>query len=159
MIQGGLVSCLILKWPNVEDQMWDHRLKLLTSYTEELTKSFTNLPLHYNMQFKPLIISTLQMVQFIIKLYKSEGTKSKKLLCMAFQKLVEHSLVLFPIYVKDVEVNQEILQFFLILLECLQQQVGIAFTQVTVQTFMDVYTRYFFFIFAYSLSYFLKLFR
>lgn len=141
LIQGSLVNCLILKWPNIEDQMWDHRLKLLTSYIDQLTSSFTALPLQFNLQFKPLIITTLQTLQYIIMLYKSEGTKSKKLLCVAFQKSVDHSLGLFPVYVRDPEVNQEILQFFLILLECLQQQVGVAFTQVTVQTFMDAYTR------------------
>lgn len=121
--------------------MWDQRLKLLTSYVNELTNSFIALPLQFNFESKPLIIATLQMLQYIIMLYKSEGTKSKKLLCVAFQKSVEHSLALFPIYVRDAEVNQEILQFFLILLECLQQQVGVTFTQVTIQTFMDAYTR------------------
>lgn len=141
LIQGGLVNCLILKWPNIEDQMWDNRLKLLTTYVEELTKPLTTLPLEFNLQYKPIIISMLQMLQYIIKLYKSEGIKSKKLLCVAFQKSVEHTLNLFPIYVKDAEVNAEILQFFLILLECLQQQVGVTFTQVIVQTFMNVYTR------------------
>lgn len=141
LIQGGLVNCLILKWPNVEDQMWDHRLKLLTAYIQELTSPLIASPLEFNLQYKPVIISMLQMLQYIIKLYKSEGIKSKKLLCLAFQKSVEHSLALFPIYVKDAEANAEILQFFLILLECLQQQVGITFTQIIVQTFMNVYTR------------------
>ncbi|KAK6641177.1 hypothetical protein RUM44_012886 [Polyplax serrata] len=141
LVHGSLVNCLILKWPNAEDQMWDHRLKLLTSYINELTKQFNALPLQFNLEYKPLIINSLQMLQYIIMLYKSEGTKSKKLLCMAFEKSVEHCLALFPIYVRDAEVNQEILQFFLILLECLQQQVGVPFTQLTVQIFMDCYTR------------------
>lgn len=121
--------------------MWDQRSKLLATYVDELTAPFISLSLQFSLEYKPIIISTLQMMQYIIKLYKSEGLKSKKLLCFAFQKSVEHSLALFPLYVRDAQVNQEILQFFLILLECLQQQVGVTFTQIAVQTFMDVYTR------------------
>jgi hypothetical protein len=48
---------------------------------------------------------------------------------------------MFPQYVQSPDVCEVILDFFLIAFAGLQQQLGAAFTEQTVQTFLGVFTR------------------
>lgn len=57
------------------------------------------------------------------------------------QGSIHHALTLFPAYVRVPDVCEVILDFFLTAFAGLQQQLGASFTESTVQTFLDLFTR------------------
>ncbi|PSN44667.1 hypothetical protein C0J52_15740 [Blattella germanica] len=141
LVQLALCNTLLLPSPGMTDQLWDLRHKLLASLLDSLTSDFQRLGRSVTPQAHPIIISTLKLLGDLVEHMQSESSQSKKLLYSVIQGNVHQTLSLFPLYVRSPDICEAILDFFIIAFAGLQQQLGAAFTEQTVQTFLDVFTR------------------
>ncbi|PNF22047.1 Exportin-6 [Cryptotermes secundus] len=145
LVQLALCNTLLQPSPGMTDQLWDLRYKLLANLIDSLTADFQRLgrlsSLPPEQHAHPVITSTLKLLGDLVKHMQSESSHTKKLLYSVIQGSVHQTLSVFPLCVQSPDVCETILDFFLIAFAGLQQQLGATFTELTVQTFLGVFTR------------------
>lgn len=143
---------------------------LLEAMTSDLRRLATS-GAHNAQEAAPVISRTFRQLGELVENSQAENTWGRKLLCsslqvclvllqcsvkfivvLAFplisfciillQTCLEQSLVLFPSYVGDADVSEQVLHFFLAAFGTLQVQLGATFTQQAVHTFLECFTRY-----------------
>lgn len=70
-----------------------------------------------------------------------EIVKSKQICCSSLQEVTQTTLTIFPMYVHDVEVVENIMTYFLAMFQGLRVQMGVAFTEKIIHTFMNIFSR------------------
>ena len=89
-----------------------------------------------------MVKRTLAMLTDLIGTIAMEGiTKSKKLLYQSLQEPISTALVIFPVYIHQPEVTDDLLSFFLALFRGQRKQMGVSFTEQTLQTFMSLFNK------------------
>ncbi|XP_014398437.1 PREDICTED: exportin-6 [Myotis brandtii] len=90
---------------------------------------------------KVIIHQTLSVLEDIVESVSGESTKSRQICYQSLQESVQVSLALFPAYIHQSDVTDEMLSFFLTLFRGLRVQMGVPFTEQIIQTFLNMFTR------------------
>ena len=86
-----------------------------------------------------MIVHTLQMIGDLVENVLNEVTQTKKLCYDVTREYIETSLWLFPIYVQNNKVCEQMFAFFHIVFDVLKTQMGADFVQQSVQTFFNMF--------------------
>uniref|UniRef100_A0A803TCQ5 Importin N-terminal domain-containing protein n=1 Tax=Anolis carolinensis TaxID=28377 RepID=A0A803TCQ5_ANOCA len=90
---------------------------------------------------KVVIHQTLSVLEDIVESISGEATKSRQICYQSLQESVQVSLALFPAFIHQSDVTDEMLSFFLTLFQGLRVQMGVPFTEQVIQTFLNMFTR------------------
>ncbi|KAG8433210.1 hypothetical protein GDO86_017484 [Hymenochirus boettgeri] len=150
LLSRALSNVLLLPWPNVPegDQQWgersSHHANLLNALTREYRLLKGSSPPHRKGQLeatKRIICQTLGVLKDIVENISGESTKSRQICYQSLQESAQLSLALFPTYIHQSDVTEEMLSFFLALFQGLRVQMGVPFTEQIIQTFLNMFTR------------------
>ncbi|KAM6962761.1 exportin-6 [Aplochiton taeniatus] len=146
-----LSNMLLLPWPNLpeSEQQWHTRsvshANLIAALTRDyrLLRGTASLPTRRldldNM--KAVLHQTLPVLKDIVDSISGESTKSRQICYQSLQDSVQVSLALFPVFIQQPDVTDEMLSFFLTLFQALRVQMGVSFTGHIIQTFLSMFTR------------------
>uniref|UniRef100_A0A671RXZ7 Exportin-6-like n=1 Tax=Sinocyclocheilus anshuiensis TaxID=1608454 RepID=A0A671RXZ7_9TELE len=84
---------------------------------------------------------TLCVLRDLVDSISGEATKSRQICYHSLQESVQVTLALFPLFIQQPDVTDEMLSFFLTLFQALRVQMGVAFTEQIIQTFLSMFTR------------------
>uniref|UniRef100_A0A3B3YX66 Importin N-terminal domain-containing protein n=1 Tax=Poecilia mexicana TaxID=48701 RepID=A0A3B3YX66_9TELE len=147
----ALSNMLLLPWPNLpeSEQQWQTRSNSHASLVAALTREYRILRGTVNISprqpgldnVKAVIQQTLPVLRDIVDSISSESTKSRQICYQSLQESVQVTLNLFPVFIQQPDVTDEMLAFFLILFQALRVQMGVAFTGQIIHTFLSMFTR------------------
>ncbi|XP_034251933.1 exportin-6-A isoform X1 [Thrips palmi] len=141
VVRQALCSALVVVG---NEDCWEERHKLMSMLLEAMTSDLRRLATsgaHNAQEAAPVISRTFRQLGELVENSQAENTWGRKLLCSSLQTCLEQSLILFPSYVSDAEVSEQVLHFFLASFGTLQVQLGATFTQQAVHTFLECFTR------------------
>ncbi|CAG5121677.1 unnamed protein product, partial [Candidula unifasciata] len=151
LVYRSLSHYLLLPWPSVgvSEQDWDNRAAHHKAFISHLVAQFVTLGSHPELavskqaqeQAKPGIKKTMIICQDWVESLAGEVVKSKQICCSSLQEVTQTTLLIFPIYVHDVEVVETIMTYFLAMFQGLRVQMGVAFTEKIIHTFMNIFSR------------------
>uniref|UniRef100_A0A8C6UCK5 Exportin 6 n=1 Tax=Neogobius melanostomus TaxID=47308 RepID=A0A8C6UCK5_9GOBI len=152
LVCRALSNTLLLPWPNLpeSEQQWQSRSSNHASLLAALTREYRILrgtvnvtpPQPDNGQYLKLVIQqTLPVLRDIVDSISGESTKSRQICYQSLQESVQVSLSLFPVFIQQPDVTDEMLAFFLTLFQALRVQMGVAFTGQIIHTFLSMFTR------------------
>ncbi|XP_063040204.1 exportin-6 [Engraulis encrasicolus] len=145
LVCRALSNMLLLPWPCLpeSEQQWPSRSSSHTRLVSALTQQYRLLPrppaFHHNN--KAVMQQTLSVLRDLVESISGESTKSRQICYQSLQESVQVSLALFPLYIQQPEITDEMLSFFLTLFQALRVQMGVAFTEQIIQTFLSMFTR------------------
>ncbi|KAF6734552.1 Exportin-6 [Oryzias melastigma] len=131
------------------EQQWHTRSSSHASLLAALTREYRILRGTVNAthrqpnldNMKAVIQQTLPVLKDMVDSISSESTKSRQICYQSLQESVQVSLNLFPVFIQQADVTDEMLAFFLILFQALRVQMGVAFTGQIIHTFLSMFTR------------------
>lgn len=139
VLYQAMCNLLVRPWGDLSDGDKNQRLLLIKVFFDTLTKNFRELTPDNNVEdIKQVALSTLPCLSRIVEYCKHHSSSSKKLVHSGIQSTIQHALTLFSQYSDCPEVSNTILELFLVVLDVLQQQLGLEFTKVAIQVFLDV---------------------
>lgn len=151
LVCRALSNTLLLPWPNLpeSEQQWPLRSINHASLISALARDYHSLkpsaaatqrkvPLD---DTKVIIHQTLSVLEDIVENISGESTKSRQICYQSLQESVQVSLALFPAFIHQSDVTDEMLSFFLTLFRGLRVQMGVPFTEQIIQTFLNMFTR------------------
>ncbi|XP_021061056.1 exportin-6 isoform X2 [Mus pahari] len=151
LVCRALSNTLLLPWPNLpeSEQQWALRSINHASLISALSRDYHSLkpsatapqrkvPLD---DTKVIIHQTLSVLEDIVENISGESTKSRQICYQSLQESVQVSLALFPAFIHQSDVTDEMLSFFLTLFRGLRVQMGVPFTEQIIQTFLNMFTR------------------
>ncbi|XP_071128890.1 exportin-6-like [Mytilus edulis] len=153
LVYRSMSNALILPWPNESDagQNWTERASHHQIYVQQIARNVLLLKselgnhkhLREDSTSKQVIRKALSIFQDWIEAVSGEVVKSKQICYQSLQEVIQVSIALFPIYLHppEVEVIEAMMSFFLSLFQGLRVQMGVAFTQQTITTFMSLFTQ------------------
>lgn len=149
LVCRALVSALLLPWPSLGDgeQQWVVRSSNFCGLIQTLTQQYRALKNSLQQDklllepAKPVVRRTLAILRDVVESISEEVTKSRQICHQAIQESVQVTLVLFPLFISQPDVTDDILTFFLSLFQGLKVQIGVPFTEQTIQTFLNMFTR------------------
>ncbi|KAM8779604.1 exportin-6 [Rhynchonycteris naso] len=151
LVCRALSNILLLPWPNLPEteQQWPVRSINHASLISALSRDYRNLkpsavPPQRKMppdDTKVIIHQTLSVLEDIVENISGESTKSRQICYHSLQESVQVSLALFPAFIHQSDVTDEMLSFFLTLFRGLRVQMGVPFTEQIIQTFLNMFTR------------------
>uniref|UniRef100_A0A3Q1FV37 Exportin 6 n=1 Tax=Acanthochromis polyacanthus TaxID=80966 RepID=A0A3Q1FV37_9TELE len=151
LVCRALSNMLLLPWPNLpeNEQQWQTRSSNHASLLAALTREYRILRGTVNItprqpgldDMKAVIKQTLPVLRDIVDSISSESTKSRQICYQSLQESVQVSLSLFPVFIQQPDVTDEMLAFFLTLFQALRVQMGVAFTGQIIHTFLSMFTR------------------
>ena len=147
LLVRSLTNVLLLPWPGTQDQRWDDRRKHCTKFLRDLTDKFRCIKMQTNFvnditaqkEAESVVVHTLQMIGDLVENVLNEVTQTKKLCYDVTKDYIETSLWLFPIYVRNNTVCEQMFQFFYIVFDVLKTQMGPVFVEQSVQTFFNMF--------------------
>lgn len=147
LLVRSLCNVLLLSWPGLQEQKWEDRKKHLTKFLRDLTENFRSLKTNPNFttdkelqkQAEPFVIHTLKMLGDLVENILNEVTQTKKLCYETVRDYIDISLWLFPLYVNSTQVCEEMFHFFHIVFDVLKSQMGAAYVEHAVQTFLFLF--------------------
>uniref|UniRef100_A0A3Q3GG94 Exportin 6 n=1 Tax=Labrus bergylta TaxID=56723 RepID=A0A3Q3GG94_9LABR len=149
LVCRALSNMLLLPWPNLpeSEQQWQTRSSNHASLLAALTREYRTLrgtvnitPRQPNLD-NTVIHQTLPVLRDIVDSISGESTKSRQICYQSLQESVQVSLSLFPVFIQQPDVTDEMLAFFLTLFQALRVQMGVAFTGQIIHTFLSMFTR------------------
>uniref|UniRef100_A0A8C3LTZ5 Exportin 6 n=1 Tax=Chrysolophus pictus TaxID=9089 RepID=A0A8C3LTZ5_CHRPC len=151
LVCRALSNVLLLPWPNLpeSEQQWAVRSTNHTSLISALTRDYRQLKSNAILpqrkvqleDTKVIIHQTLSVLEDIVESISGESTKSRQICYQSLQESVQVSLALFPAFIHQSDVTDEMLSFFLTLFQGLRVQMGVPFTEQIIQTFLNMFTR------------------
>ncbi|XP_077590273.1 exportin-6 [Stigmatopora nigra] len=151
LVCRALSNMLLLPWPNLpeSDQQWQTRSSNHANMLVALTREYRMLrgtvdisPRRPEMHdLKPVIQQTLPVLRDIVDSISGESTKSRQICYQSLQESVQVSLSLFPVFIQQPDVTDEMMAFFLTLFQALRVQMGVPFTGQILHTFLSLFTR------------------
>uniref|UniRef100_A0A673NGG2 Exportin-6-like n=1 Tax=Sinocyclocheilus rhinocerous TaxID=307959 RepID=A0A673NGG2_9TELE len=137
LVCRALSNMLLLPWPSLPEaeQQWPNRSANHARLLSSLTHQYRLLPR------KAVIQQTLCVLRDLVDSISGEATKSRQICYHSLQESVQVTLALFPLFIQQPDVTDEMLNFFLTLFQALRVQMGVAFTEQIIQTFLSMFTR------------------
>lgn len=151
LVLRSLHNMVVLPWPGASDaaQEWEvraaHHRRLVASLTGVLTQIAaapdfaTNRGLQQ--QVRASVRWMVSVVRDLVDSLESSGTRTKQLCHQGWCDVFNGILALFPIYLNDKEVTEGVLDLLLSMFRILQPQLGAAFVEQMLQTFLSLFTR------------------
>jgi len=147
LLVRSLCNVLLLNWPGILEQKWEDRKKHLTKYLRDITHSFRSLRADENFinnkqlqkQAEPVIVHTLLILGDLVENVLNEVTQTKKLCHDTLREYIDLSLWLFPLYIQTADVCEAMFNFFNIVFDVLKTQMGPAYVEEAVQTFLSLF--------------------
>ncbi|TRY56086.1 hypothetical protein DNTS_017930 [Danionella cerebrum] len=145
LVCRALSNMLLLPWPSLPEaeQQWSSRSANHARLISSLTQQYRLLPRPPAQQHtsKAVIQQTLCVLRDLVNSISGETTKSRQICYHSLQESVQVTLALFPLFIQQPDVTDEMLSFFLTLFQALRVQMGVAFTEQIIQTFLSMFTR------------------
>ncbi|KAG7459781.1 hypothetical protein MATL_G00214320 [Megalops atlanticus] len=151
LVCRALSNMLLLPWPNLpeSEQQWHTRSTNHASLLAALTRNYRLLRGTASLQqrrvgmedMKAELHQTLRVLRDIVASISGEATKSRQICYQSLQESVQVSLTLFPVFIHQPDVTDEMLSFFLTLFQGLRVQMGVPFTEQIIHTFLNMFTR------------------
>ncbi|XP_012676980.1 exportin-6 [Clupea harengus] len=145
LVCRALSNMLLLPWPCLpeSEQQWPSRSSNHARLVSTLTQQYRLLPRPpaYHPNNKAVMQQTLSVLRDLVESISGESTKSRQICYQSLQESVQVSLALFPQYIQQPDITDEMLSFFLTLFQALRVQMGVAFTEQIIQTFLNMFTR------------------
>ncbi|XP_059417114.1 exportin-6 [Carassius carassius] len=145
LVCRALSNMLLLPWPSLPEaeQQWQSRSANHTRLLSSLTQQYRLLPRppSHHPNSKVVIQQTLCVLRDLVDSISGEATKSRQICYHSLQESVQVTLALFPLFIQQPDVTDEMLSFFLTLFQALRVQMGVAFTEQIIQTFLGMFTR------------------
>uniref|UniRef100_A0A671TAA3 Importin N-terminal domain-containing protein n=1 Tax=Sinocyclocheilus anshuiensis TaxID=1608454 RepID=A0A671TAA3_9TELE len=145
LCSSSLSNMLLLPWPSLPEaeQQWQSRSANHTRLLSSLTQQYRLLPRppSHHPNSKAAIQQTLCVLRDLVDSISVEATKSRQICYHSLQESVQVTLALFPLFIQQPDVTDEMLSFFLTLFQALRVQMGVAFTEQIIQTFLSMFTR------------------
>ncbi|XP_066546307.1 exportin-6 [Amia ocellicauda] len=153
LVCRALSNMLLLPWPNLpeSEQQWHTRSTNHGNLLAALTRHYRQLRGSANLQqqqrrlgpedMKAVLHQTLRILWDIVDSISGESTKARQVCYQSLQESVQVSLALFPVFIHQPDVTDEMLTFFLTLFQGLRVQMGVPFTEQIIQTFLNMFTR------------------
>uniref|UniRef100_A0A672S4Z0 Importin N-terminal domain-containing protein n=1 Tax=Sinocyclocheilus grahami TaxID=75366 RepID=A0A672S4Z0_SINGR len=143
LVCRALSNMLLLPWPSLPEaeQQWPNRSANHARLLSSLTHQYRLLPRPPNHHHNTVIQQTLCVLRDLVDSISGEATKSRQICYHSLQESVQVTLALFPLFIQQPDVTDEMLSFFLTLFQALRVQMGVAFTEQIIQTFLSMFTR------------------
>ncbi|XP_051573033.1 exportin-6-like isoform X2 [Myxocyprinus asiaticus] len=145
LVCRALSNMLLLPWLSLPEaeQQWPSRSTNHTRLLSSLTQQYRLLPRppNHHPNSKAVIQQTLCVLKDLVDSISGEATKSRQICYHSLQESVQVTLALFPQFIQQPDVTDEMLSFFLTLFQALRVQMGMAFTEQIIQTFLSLFTR------------------
>uniref|UniRef100_A0A674B526 Exportin 6 n=1 Tax=Salmo trutta TaxID=8032 RepID=A0A674B526_SALTR len=150
LVCRALSNMLLLPWSNLpeSEQQWQTRSSSPASLLAALTRHYrlqstANQPPHRLglEDTKAVLHQTLPVLRDIVDSISEESTKSRQICYQSLQESVQVSLGLFPVFIQQPDVTDEMLSFFFTLFQGLRVQMGVLFTGQIIHTFLSMFTR------------------
>uniref|UniRef100_A0A8C1AGN5 Exportin 6 n=1 Tax=Cyprinus carpio carpio TaxID=630221 RepID=A0A8C1AGN5_CYPCA len=143
LVCRALSNMLLLPWPSLPEaeQQWQSRSANHTRLLSSLTQQYRLLPRPPSHHPNTVIQQTLCVLKDLVDSISGEATKSRQICYHSLQESVQVTLALFPLFIQQPDVTDEMLSFFLTLFQALRVQMGVAFTEQIIQTFLSMFTR------------------
>ncbi|XP_032896573.1 exportin-6 isoform X4 [Amblyraja radiata] len=151
LVCRALSNMLLLPWPNLpeSEQQWAGRSTNHTNLISTLTREYRQLKDSAGLSqskvalgaTKAIVQDTLSILRYIVENVSGEVTKSRQICYQSLQESVQVSLALFPVFIHQPGITDEMLSFFLTLFQGLRVQMGVPFTEQIIQTFLNMFTR------------------
>lgn len=145
LVCRALSNMLLLPWPSLPEaeQQWPSRsashARLISTITHQYR--LRPRPPDHHPNSKVVLQQTLCVLRDLIDSISGEATKSRQICYQSLQESVQVTLALFPLYIQQPDVTDEMLSFFLTLFQALRVQMGVTFTEQIIQTFLSMFTR------------------
>ncbi|CAB1341276.1 unnamed protein product [Coregonus sp. 'balchen'] len=150
LVCRALSNMLLLPWSNLpeSEQQWQTRssshgslLAALTRHYRLLRDTANQPPRRLGLEdTKAVLHQTLPVLRDIVDSISGESTKSRQICYQSLQESVQVSLGLFPVFIQQLDVTDEMLSFFLTLFQGLRVQMGVPFTGQIIHTFLSMFT-------------------
>ncbi|KAK3797258.1 hypothetical protein RRG08_030482 [Elysia crispata] len=150
LVYRSLSHYLLLPWPNLNSsqQDWEVRAAHHKSFISQLTGQFVAVAMRPDLatskstqeEAKPLMKRTMQVCQDLVESLAGEVVRSKQICCQSLTELTQCTLNVFQVYVHDVEIVEHIMTYFLAMFQGLRVQMGVAFTEKVIHTFMNIFS-------------------
>lgn len=145
----ALTNVLMLPWPGIHDQRWEERQRHLAKFLRDLTETFRSIRMmpefpgnkEMQRQATPVIIHTLKIVGDLADNVLNEVTQTKKLCHDCIRDYIDIALWLFPIYVHESVMCEELFAFFHIVLDVLKSQMGAESVEAVIGTFINLFNK------------------
>ncbi|XP_033630549.1 exportin-6-like [Asterias rubens] len=151
LVCRALSHILILPWPNIpeSEQQWALRSEHHAEFVQRLTKEFKSLKGMSHLakdkslqeRAKPTIRRTLQLLSDQVESIAGEVSKTKQVCHHSLRESIDAALYLFPIYIQQPDVVDDMMAFYLAIFQSLRVQMGIPTIQHTITIFLDIFTR------------------
>ncbi|EEC15411.1 Exportin-6, putative, partial [Ixodes scapularis] len=151
LVLRSLHNSLCLPWPGVADtgQGWEvragHQRRLVEALTSVLVQAACSREFSASAQLqqqaKPSVKWAVRVMRELVEGLEGEGTRAKQLCHGGLGDACNAVVALFPVYLNDREVTEAILDLLLVLFRVLQAQLGAAFAEQMLQTFLSLFTR------------------
>uniref|UniRef100_A0A8D0CX60 Exportin 6 n=1 Tax=Sander lucioperca TaxID=283035 RepID=A0A8D0CX60_SANLU len=149
LVCRALSNMLLLPWPNLpeSEQQWQTRSSNHASLLAALAREYKGIRGTVNITPRQtdlnntVIQQTLPVLRDVVDSISGESTKSRQICYQSLQESVQVSLSLFPVFIQQPDVTDEMLAFFLTLFQALRVQMGVAFTGQIIHTFLSMFTR------------------
>ncbi|CAG5897647.1 unnamed protein product [Menidia menidia] len=151
LVCRALSNMLLLPWPNLpeSEQQWQTRSSSHANLVAALTREYRILrgTMSINTRqpgvdnVKAVIQQSLPVLRDMVDSISGESTKSRQICYQSLQESVQVTLNLFPVFIQQPDVTDEMLAFFLTLFQALRVQMGVAFTGQIIHTFLSMFTR------------------
>lgn len=147
----ALSNILILPWPNIpeREQQWSARSENHLGFIRRITSEYRALKTMPNLskdkalqaRAKPTIHKTLHLLSDQVESIAGEVSKTKQVCYHSLQESIQVTLHLFPIYIHQPDVVEDMMGFYLALFQGLRVQMGIPSIQNTISIFVNLFTR------------------
>uniref|UniRef100_A0A8C3ZGW0 Importin N-terminal domain-containing protein n=1 Tax=Denticeps clupeoides TaxID=299321 RepID=A0A8C3ZGW0_9TELE len=140
LVCRALSNMLLLPWACLpeSEQQWPSRSSSHARLLSTLTQQYRLL---ISPWCKAVMKQTLSVLRDLVNSISGESTKSRQICYQSLQESVQVSLALFPLCIQQPDITDEMLSFFLTLFQALRVQMGVAFTEQIIQTFLSMFTR------------------
>ncbi|XP_052267006.1 exportin-6-like [Dreissena polymorpha] len=151
LLYRSLSLYLLLPWNNVPDaeQDWASRASHHQTFCHQMAAPLlhlkdTSMLINNKVaqeEAKPVLHTCLRLLVDWVEGVSGEVVKAKQICYQSMADIVNITLNVFPVFIHQPEVLEDILAFFLALFQSCRVQMGIPFTEQTIQTFMALFNK------------------
>ncbi|XP_045213258.2 exportin-6-like [Mercenaria mercenaria] len=151
LLYRSLSLHLLLPWNNVPDseQDWSNRASTHQSFCHQMAASYFQLKDTSSLinnktaqdAAKLVISNSLKLMVDWIECVSGEVVKTKQICYQSMSEIVSISLAVFPVFIHQPDVVEDLMTFFLALFQSCRVQMGVPFTEHAIQTFMGLFSK------------------
>ncbi|XP_053382051.1 exportin-6-like [Mercenaria mercenaria] len=151
LLYRSLSLHLLLPWNNVPDseQDWSNRASTHQSFCHQMAAPYFQLKDTSSLinnktaqdAAKLVISNSLKLMVDWIECVSGEVVKTKQICYQSMSEIVSISLAVFPVFIHQPDVVEDLMTFFLALFQSCRVQMGVPFTEHAIQTFMGLFSK------------------